>query len=327
MGYSKYQIELLEYLKSKFIYAKIGETNGYNFSGDINDRYNEYHVFSYHDNLVSSFPDRILRKFEMGSGGELLRSEINDAPPKMASIRSSSVLFYNVFESLDYTKFNWFNHRIKSYTVEEQLTALTAKANLDGYLESDDAIIFVESKFAESYFGKGGTLSSSYLKKSNNITSEWQEFFKEFLIKNELGYPIEFTSKKDVAGKTKRYYKSVFTRYDGLQMLKHLLSIYKDIKTNKNRYKGIKEVYLVNLVWDIKGLNKRIDNINSDIQRDLTTTNILGKMESFMQAQIHKLDLSISFKLKYLNYNDFLLNHKGDFSADKYTYLINRYFN
>lgn len=325
MKYTKYQIELLDYLKSKFIRAKNNTSSKYAFLGDKNSKYNIYYVSHYNENLVSKFPDDILLKFEKGSGGELDRSNYDKTPPKMAAIRSSSALFYNIFESLDYSQFSWYGHQITGYTVEEQLKALTAKANLDGYLESKEAIIFIESKFAESYFGKGGTLSSSYIEKSTNINFEWQEFFKQFLIQNEFGETIVFESGPDKTGKIRLYCKSIFLRYDGLQMLKHLLGIYKDIKTNKKRYARIKEVYLVNLVWSVNGLNEELDNINNEVRKDLIMTDILGKMERFMQKEISKLGLNINFKIDYVSYNDFLLDHKSEFKQENYSYLKKRY--
>jgi len=325
MDYAEYQIELLDYLKCKFIEANKIINSKYVFLGDQESKYTKYYVRDYTENLISRFPANILEKFEKGSGKELVRSKDCKTPPKMASIRSSSALFYNVFESIDYSKFRWLNHQIYNFTVEEQLIAFTTNANLDGYLEAEETIIFVESKFAESYFGKGGTLSTSYLMASTNINSDWQDFFKQFLVQDEFGKPIIFKRKIDKNGKIKCFYKSIFIRYDGLQMLKHLLGIYKDIKTNITRYKAIKEVVLVNLVWNINGLNKSLDNINNEVYNDLTKTNVLFKMREFMQNEIIKLGLDIKFSLEYLNYQEFIRNHENEFKLDRYSYLKERY--
>lgn len=73
-----------------------------------------------------------------GSGGEL--TEKNGRPPKMASFASSSRMIYNLSKD------------VPGFVFEKQLpTVIGGVANLDGYLENGQNLIFVEAKCREPY--------------------------------------------------------------------------------------------------------------------------------------------------------------------------------
>ena len=77
-------------------------------------------------------------QFGKGSGGEL--EEKNGRPPKMASFASSSRMIFRLSKD------------IAGFCFEKQLpTKVGGIANLDGYLECDNARIFVEAKCREPY--------------------------------------------------------------------------------------------------------------------------------------------------------------------------------
>ena len=77
-------------------------------------------------------------QFDNGSGGELQPK--NGRPPKMASFASSSRLIYKLSKD------------IPGFRFEKQLpTRIGGIANLDGYLEREDKLIYIEAKCREPY--------------------------------------------------------------------------------------------------------------------------------------------------------------------------------
>lgn len=78
------------------------------------------------------------RQYGDGSGGEL--QEKNGRPPKMASFASSSRMIYKL------------SNDIPRFVFEKQLpTVIGGIANLDGYLERESDVVFVEAKCREPY--------------------------------------------------------------------------------------------------------------------------------------------------------------------------------
>lgn len=78
------------------------------------------------------------KQFDQGGGKEL--DEKDGRPPKMASYASSSQMIYKL------------SKHIKSFVFEKQLTTTVGgKANLDGYLESQQFRTYIEAKCREPY--------------------------------------------------------------------------------------------------------------------------------------------------------------------------------
>ena len=81
------------------------------------------------------------RQYGQGSGGELEAK--NGRPPKMASVASSSRFIYELSKD------------IPGFVFEKQLpTIVGGEANLDGYLEKENILVFVEAKRREPYSHK-----------------------------------------------------------------------------------------------------------------------------------------------------------------------------
>ena len=94
-----------------------------------NDMWKEY---------LADMSEEHYKQYSKGSGGEL--EEKNGRPPKMASFASSSRLIYRLSKN------------IPGFVFEKQLsTVVGGTANLDGYLEGEQKLVFVEAKCREPY--------------------------------------------------------------------------------------------------------------------------------------------------------------------------------
>lgn len=105
----------------------------------IDDKvYSNYLANDEWDRWLADMSEDHRHQFDNGSGGEL--EPKNRKPPKMASFASSSRMIYRL--SRDFPGFQF----------EKQLpTKVGGTANLDGYLEQENALIYVEAKCREPY--------------------------------------------------------------------------------------------------------------------------------------------------------------------------------
>lgn len=89
------------------------------------------------------------REYGAGSGGEL--KEKGSYPPKMASYGSSSRMIYNLSKD------------VAGFHFEYQLpTVVGGTANLDGYMEKENELVFVEAKCREPYGTKPHLIENAY---------------------------------------------------------------------------------------------------------------------------------------------------------------------
>ena len=87
---------------------------------------------------LSGMSDEHRSQYGGGGGGELAPK--SGRPPKMASVASSSRMIYEL------------SRDVSGFVFEKKMpTVVGGEANLDGYLEKEDALIFVEAKRREPY--------------------------------------------------------------------------------------------------------------------------------------------------------------------------------
>lgn len=176
------------------------------------------------------------------------------------SIYSSATMIYNLLG-----KTVTLNNKSYEVLYEEELPAITPgknkyqthKAHLDATLRNKEEIIFVEAKMRE-WLGKPKKLKNAYLDKSKylDITTNKQQFIDFFktLIKDNT---LEL-----------KEYKSIYEKYDAIQMTIHILGIYNFIKLGNN--KNIKNISLINCIWDYPGIpqyEKEVEEANDFIHK------------------------------------------------------------
>ena len=87
---------------------------------------------------LSGISEEHYRQYGGGEGGELKAKK--GRPPKMASVASSSRMIYEL------------SRDVPGFVFEKKMpTVVGGEANLDGYLEKEDTLIFVEAKRREPY--------------------------------------------------------------------------------------------------------------------------------------------------------------------------------
>ena len=109
---------------------------GYRIEG--REPYESYLSNEAWDAYVSKMSDVHRSQYDDGNGGELKPK--SGRPPKMASVASSSRMIYEL------------SRDVPGFVFEKKMpTVVGGEANLDGYLEKEDALIFVEAKRREPY--------------------------------------------------------------------------------------------------------------------------------------------------------------------------------
>lgn len=212
------------------------------------------------------------------------------------AIYSSAAMIYNLLgKSVTLNK--------KSYEViyEEELPAITPvknkyqthKAHLDATLRNDEEIIFVEAKMRE-WLGQPKKLKNAYLDETKylDITTEKQQFINFFktIIENSN---LELEE-----------YKSIYKKYDAIQMTIHILGIYNFIKLGNNN--DIKKISLINCIWDCNGIpqyEKEVEEAN----------NFIPNANSYFKPIFKKL--GIDFNIEHYSFHE--LKELIDFDSDK----------
>lgn len=230
----------------------------------------------------------------------------NKLDERARAIYSSAMMIYNLLGNSVILK-------EKSYEViyEEELDAITPgngkcethKAHLDATLRREDEIIFVEAKMTE-WLSNPKNLKPAYLNESSylEITKDKEKFinfFKMIINQNNL---------------TQAGYKSIYEKYDAIQMTIHILGIYNFIKSGKNN--NIKKISLINCIWGYKEIpqyNKELEEATDFIKKANTyfkpIFNSLGVDFNIEHYSFHELKSIIDFreeeeKLKYLKRYD-----------------------
>ena len=193
----------------------------------------------------------------------------------------------------------------KKYQVEyeEELKAIvpsngryeTHKAHLDASLRCDNEIIFCEAKLKE-WFGSPKKLAASYLKpecyfEDTTDKNLFINFFKSIIDMKSL----------NAEGK----YKSIYKRYDAIQMTIHILGIYNYVKEQIHR-QHINKITLINCVWGYDVIPEY------EVEKKEATEFIKLANKEFKKIFD---EIGVEFEIKYYSFHE--LKDKIDFSADK----------
>ena len=227
--------EVLE--QERKVLKEVGyELNSFTADKQYPDRY--YKDFLY--NLFENMQDKHKEQYGGGSGGELNATQ--NKPAKMASIRSSSAMTFNILgnEDILMKAENVLNHREGCYqiTYEKQYQTISSgnrqqPANLDAFLESEDGseVIFCEFKMLEWFSRNTGELKEAYKDKNNYKHEKIAIQFEKVI--NEI---------------ERRASTGCFEYYDVWQMFKHTLAVHNFMQDKG--WEKYKKVTLLNVVFE-----------------------------------------------------------------------------
>lgn len=201
--------------------------------------YPNTHYYSYSDNLYEPMGERHKKEYGGGSGGEL--GCLGKRPAKMASIRSSSAMTFNLLgNDTIVMKENHMGHTPGKYKIEYEKQISTIHngrgqqpANLDAFLvsEKEDELIFCEMKMLEWFSKNTGILKEAYKEDKNYfLGEETAQFLKAIELIEAFG-----TS------------QGSFVYYDVWQMFKHTLAIYNYMA--EKGWQNYKKITLVNVIF------------------------------------------------------------------------------
>lgn len=217
--------------------SKKVETTGYMINGKLNNRYIENDAWNI---FVNNMTSSARTAFSEGSGDELGIKKIGNKPPKMACYGSSSRMIYLASRDIPNFKF------------EEKLpTTVGGTAHMDGYLEKDNHVIYIEAKCREPYSQNSYIIDRKYEALYRYIEESPEVNLKcEITILNEKKMKVAF-----VANGTE------LTRFDIKQMICHLLGIAtRHLKTQSD--KAIRFIYFL---YNPKHLEITDDNLKQRI--------------------------------------------------------------
>ncbi|MBR4217619.1 MAG: hypothetical protein IKR71_01060 [Bacteroidales bacterium] len=103
------------------------------------------------------------------------------------------------------------------------------KSNIDIKVTEDDIVRYYESKFLEPYYMTNSAFTASYYELDKYKEGNADEIIKQIKAINKRG----------------------FKYYNISQLVRHLLAIVNHIKEKSNDYKGIKEVHLISICWEM----------------------------------------------------------------------------
>lgn len=200
------------------------------------DKYYKEYVYNLYENMI----DQHKIEYGGGSGGELHESD--SKPAKMAAIRSSSAMTFNILGNTDIVlkEENALNHSAGKYyiTYEKQHETIDngkkqQPANLDAMLVSEDGeeLIFCEMKMLEWFSNNSGELKLAYKTEKNYIHPELAPQFLKAIDVLESS-----SANKD------------FEHYDVWQMFKHTLAIHNYMC--EKGWDKVRKVSLLNVVFE-----------------------------------------------------------------------------
>lgn len=213
------------------------------------------------DNLIKSLNNwiEIKNELEMGQGNELKEDE--NGLIKFNAIHSSSALCVNSFSFIKehHKTIEFLGHyNFEDSIFEKKISTGISTPNLDFYLETNDVIIGVESKFTEF-------LSKKLPNSKNNLS--------KYLNRKELNYLSNDFQKLILF--YKEYDKSI--HLDVAQLLKHSMALIKYNLTRANYIQTKKSAkpILLYIYWEPKNANeyrifddhrKEIENFSNQIK-------------------------------------------------------------
>ena len=232
VGAMDFPTTVVEAIKKRF-----EETNDCRmFGGCESEAMAPYYVMRLEDNLVQKMAPCHREEYALGAGIEL--------DGKMRALRSSSAMTFNLLGNhyVDVTAPSVAPVGRYKVEYEFQLPTLKGnpnKANLDARLLADDGrtVVYCEMKMVEWMLGWMKMLRASYLDSDRYLVSrkDAQVFIDLFrgLVKGEPN--------------RKGSFKTRFSRFDALQMAKHLLAVYSNLDREE-----ASSVKLVNCIWEVR---------------------------------------------------------------------------
>lgn len=121
------------------------------------------------------------------------------------------------------------NCQVKYEWKEASPLKVGGKSNIDIMVKEGNIIRFYESKFLEPYYMSNSAFTASYYDLDRYNVGNADEIIKQIKVINTRG----------------------FKYYNISQLVRHLLAIVNHIKKNPNDYKGIKEVHLISICWEM----------------------------------------------------------------------------
>lgn len=284
------------------------------------ERNHEFYLYSLADNIIEPMNKRVYGMYCNGSGNEL--------ESKMRALRSSSAMTYNLFGNHETVTLNGLSSKSIAdgkYTVEfeKQLFTLdesktSAPANLDAFLTNGDTVVACEMKMMEWFSTNNSNLKKAYINENYYKTCSQGNAFNAFL---ELASHLVDENGQIVIDDSIEEYKTFFNRYDCFQMFKHTLACYNHCAENKGE---IKNLTLLNCVWEIKNINSIEDEKIRDKYKKISTEEHqefdLFKKLLMPIKNLFKNELGVEFNVEYIPYYD-MINSVANLSNDEKAYL------
>jgi len=214
-------------------YASIPEGKG-----DVSRR---FYYKNYEDNLYCPLGPQALDAYDKGNGAEtkptekISKGKLVVSPAKMASIVSSSAMTFNLLgnDPIRVISDNLIPRGVYDVQYEKQMYTVkrgSYPAHLDAFLSNipGKTAVFCEMKFLE-WLGAPGGLKDAYM--NENIYFEPDNYAVNFPRNAYEAFSdviMELTDRliPDKENPKHNTHRSICTRYDAWQMMKHLLAIY-----------------------------------------------------------------------------------------------------
>lgn len=273
---------------------------------EMNELYPEYFADMRNNWFNKEMGKEHQAQYARGAGGELESQGKGNKPPKMASLRSSSAMTYNILGNDEVKiKTNCFGLSEGNYRIEYEKQIYPLKsgmpANLDAFLVSGDHAVFCEMKMMEWICNTPGVLRSAYKDSSNYFPSSKNKRYAETFIK--IIYLLEAEMAQSFNGRKKSPLH--FKRYDAWQMLKHALAIYHYLSDKKFTH-----ITLLNVVFEpsedifsTEGKRQYLKMLQEEHQEFQRFLNIIEHSELY---HMFKEDCGVDFSIKYISAADFI---------------------
>lgn len=282
--------------KEREILKELGcELSAINSDKEYPDSY--YKEYEY--NLFEKMGSDHKKQYGEGSGGELeAKHGKRYSPAKMASIRSSSAMTFNLLgnDQVYMKADNCLKHSAGKYQIayEKQITTIESSvrqspANLDAFLVSEDGteLIFCEMKMMEWFDKNKGVLKESYIDRSNY---PHKNLYAQFMKAREVIQTF--------------YEHGDFTHYDVWQMFKHTLAVHNYVADHA--WDNIRKVTLVNVVFE-----PTVDAIDEPVRNEYAEQ-VAMEHKGFAQFRFALYEAGLievagkNFDVKYLSAREFM---------------------
>jgi len=294
---SLYEKEILETIKNHF-----DDSLTYLSNDPFNVNY--YYLKDLKKHFYEDMSDETEKAYNKGHG-----SELKGEKPKIAALRSSSAMTYNIFGNYKDFRFEGIKYSNKYFEFNDlpTLKNSSAQANMDVLLEGHDKLLFFEMKMCEWLLNNSSReISISYLNPENYANPDVAKAFKETLL---------------------NFSKSELYNYDALQMFKHSLGIFNYI-SNKQESEVLKEIELINCIWDFKddsALSKQSKDryFTAKKNEEKGFDNFLSCVEPI--RKLFSTKLNINFRIRKLSVSELISKLEIENETDSHKNFLTRY--